>query len=371
MRARLFLTLLCIALAAGCSKGGTDPKSKQSPAIPVVTAPVEQRSLPLVLRAVGTVESTGSVNIQSRVDGQIVRVFVRDGDEVRAGQPLLQIDPAPFEIQLRLAQATLAGNEARLQNAKAKAEHGRRLIEQHYISTDEYTQLKTDLDAAAAVVEQDRAAVDNAKLQLSYARIVAPVAGKIGHITQKVGNTVHVTAQTVLTTLNVLDPIEVSFAVPEQQLGTVRGALAAARPPVQASVDGAEGKTVQLTGQLTFVDNAADPTTGTIRLRASFDNRARSFWPGQLVTVALHLAENSQNTVAPLVAVAQGPNGSYVYVVKDSTAEQRPVRIERTSENWAILSGVQAGEHVVVDGQSRLRPDAPVRVVQPPTKPAA
>ena len=179
-------------------------------AVPVVVGRVEERLVPEAINVIGTVESTGNVVIQSRVDGQITQVFVRDGEEVKAGQRLLQIDPALFELQLRMAQATLARDQALLENTRAKAAHGAELLKQQYISTDAYTQLRTDMDSAAATVEQDRAAVDNAKLQLSYATITAPMSGKLGHIAQQVGNTVRASIQTPLTTLNVLDTVDVT-----------------------------------------------------------------------------------------------------------------------------------------------------------------
>jgi multidrug efflux system membrane fusion protein len=353
--------LLAVALA-GCSRGSAAAPHKGEPLIPVVTSLVEERSVPLTVNVVGTVESTGTVALQSRVDGQITQVFVRDGDEVKAGQRLLQIDPMPFELQLRMAQATLARDEAKLENAKAKANHGAALQDQHYISQDDYTQLRTDMDGAAATVDQDRAALDNAKLQLSYATITAPVAGKIGHIAQQVGNTIHVSAQTPLTTLNVIDTVDVSFALPEQQLGPVRRAIAAAKAPVQILASTVGMKDQQSTGDLVFIDNTADPTTGTIRLRARYDNRKRALWPGQLVDVVINLP-----TVAALVipesAVSENSEGSYVFVIKDgSIAEQRQIQVLRSTEDFVVVDGLRVGDQVVTDGQSRLTPNAHVRV---------
>jgi multidrug efflux system membrane fusion protein len=216
----------------------------------------------------------------------------------------------------------------------------------------------------------DQAAVDNAQLQLDYATIRAPVSGKLGVINQKVGNTVHATAQsaaqTPLTTLNILDPVDVSFAVPEQQLGAVRATLMTSPPEVDLAVSSGNGAPLHLKGKLSFVDNAADPTTGTLRLRARFPNAERTLWPGQFVTVTLHVGGDSQATVVPAVSLENGPEGTFVYVVnEDAIAEQRVVRVQRMADTWAIVSGVEPGEQVVIDGQSRLQPGSPVARKKP------
>ena len=358
---RLAAGTCALLLVAGCSRGTAAPHHVDVP-IPVVTGVVEQRDIPVLLRVVGSVESTGMVALQSRVDGQITQVFVRDGEEVRAGQRLLQIDSAPFELQVRMAHATLSRDQALLENARAKANHGAELLTQNYISSDAYTQLKTDMDSAAANVDQDRAALDSARLQLGYSTITAPVAGKIGHIAQQVGNTIHASNQTPLTTLNVLDTVDVTFALPEQQLAPVRQAIAATKTALRVTASGVGQDAQQVDGDLAFIDNAADPATGTIRLRARFDNRSRVLWPGQLVDVTLNLPTAGPSLVIPDAAVGENAQGSYVFVVRnDSTAEQRAITVLRTSDDIAVVTGVQAGEKIVVDGQSRLSPNARVR----------
>jgi multidrug efflux system membrane fusion protein len=361
----MWAPVLGALLVAACSNGSAN-EPRRVPAVPVVVAQVEQRSVPLTLTAIGTVESSGSVNVQTRVDGKIVRVFIADGAEVRAGEPLIQIDPAPYQIQLRVAQATLARDQARLENARTKETHGRALLSQRFISQDDHAQLKSDLDAADATVALDSAAVDNAQLQLDYATIRAPVAGKIGVINQKVGNMVHANAQSTnqapLTTLNILDPVDISFAIPEQQLGAVRATLTRALPELEITANpGAAGEPVRMTGKVSFVDNAADPTTGTLHLRARFDNPGRTLWPGQFVTVHLNLGGDAEATVVPTESVENGPEGTYVFIVNaHAVAEQRAVKVERTTNKWAVVSGVKAGERVVTDGQSRLQSGSPV-----------
>ena len=350
---------------SGCNKSGGNVVQEAAP-VPVVVAAAEERELPVVIREVGTVESTGAVTIQSRVDGQIVKVFVADGEEVKADQPLIQIDPAPLDIQLRIARATLARDEATLANAIAKEQRGDALLAQKFISIDAYKQLKTDREFAAATVDADHAAVDNAALQLSYATVRAPVAGKIGHVSQQVGNMIRAVAQTPLVTLNVLDSVDVAFSIPQQQLDLVRAAMHGGAPAVRATAPGAsdgDADPTAATGTLTFIDNAADPLTGTIKLRARFDNRARTLWPGAYVNVTMSLPVEGRAIVVPSVAIGQGPNGAYVYVVSESIAEQRAVQIGRTGQDMTIVtSGVQPGELVVVDGQSRLSPNARVAI---------
>ncbi|HET6472595.1 MAG TPA: efflux RND transporter periplasmic adaptor subunit [Pseudomonadales bacterium] len=350
---------------SGCGKSGSNVV-QDAPAVPVVVAAAEAREVPVLIREVGTVESTGAVTIQSRVDGQIVKVFVADGEEVKADQPLIQIDPAPLEIQLRIARATLARDEATLANAIAKQQRGDALLAQKFISIDAYKQLKTDREFAQATVDADHAAVDNAALQLSYATVRAPVAGKIGHVSQQVGNMIRAVAQTPLVTLNVLDSVDVAFSIPQQQLDLVRAAMHGGAPAVRATAPGAsdgDADPAAATGTLTFIDNAADPLTGTIKLRARFDNRARTLWPGAYVNVTMSLPVDGRAIVVPSVAIGQGPNGAYVYVVSESIAEQRAVQVGRTSQDVTIvISGVQPGELVVVDGQSRLSPNARVAI---------
>ncbi len=355
---RIGVLLLYGAIAAACSERDAQPQPRDE-VIPVVVEAVQLRTVPVVISAIGSVESAGGVAIQSRVDGTIVRVMVEDGADVKAGEPLVQIDPKPFEIELRRAKAVLARAEANLDYARTKETRGRSLLAQRYIADDEYNLLKTNLAAAAATLEQDRAAVDDAQLKLDYTTIKAPVAGRIGHVEQQVGNMIHASAQTPLTTLNVLDPIEVSFAIPERQLALVQAAMTAGSPEVRATRTG--DAPIDVGGALTFIDNAADATTGTIRLRARFANSARVLWPGQFVTATLKLPGSGESIVVPSTAIANGPDGTYVYVVVDeSIAQQRAVQVARTTDAWAIVAGVRVGERVVVDGQLRLYPDARV-----------
>lgn len=359
------LSVATLVTLSGCS-GHAANSERASPAVPVSVAVATLQSVANDIEAVGTIESTGSVAIVPRIDGPIEKVWVRDGEEVKAGQRLVEIDPAPFQIAVRAAAATLARDSALLENARAKRDEGRRLYGQKFISADALTQLETDYDAASATVESDRAALDNARLQVGYATIVAPVAGKLGHIALQKGNFLRAAAAAPITTLEVLDPVDVSFTVPAQQIDLVRAALAHSRPKVTVvpTEDGAAA--APEAGVLSFIDNAADPTTGTIRLRARFANPKHTLWPGSFVSVTLELPSTAAALTIPAAALAQGPNGPYVFVVgAGSTAEQRPVTVIRTTSDLAIVQGVQAGEQIVTDGQSRVTPHGRVAIKAP------
>lgn len=362
---RAFLAGAACAALGACS-GHAANSERAPPAVPVSVAVATLQNVANDLEAVGTIESTGSVAIVPRVDGPIDKVWVRDGEEVKAGQRLVEIDPAPFQIAVRAAAAALARDSALLENTRAKRDEGRRLFEQKFISADALTQLETDYDAASATVESDRAALDNARLQSSYATIVAPVAGKLGHIALQKGNFLRAAAAAPITTLEVLDPVDVSFTVPAQQIDLVRSALAHSQPQVRVVPAGDGGTATPQAGVLSFIDNSADPATGTIRLRARLASPKHTLWPGSFVAVTLELPSTTSALTIPTAALAQGPDGPYVFVIgAGSTAEQRPVTVVRTTSNLAIVQGVEAGERIVTDGQSRVTPHGRVAIEAP------
>jgi len=358
------LAVLAVLVTCGCSRTAAAGRNAQATAIPVSVAVVEQRSVPITIHASGSVEPAASVVMLSRVDGEIVRVMAVDGQEVAAGQALVQIDPQPTRIQVRMAQATLERDRAQLADARAKEAHGRALRGQNFISDDDYLQLKTNLDGAAATVELDRAALAQTQLQLDYTTLRAPMAGKLGHIAEQPGNFVRAASTTPLVTLNVLDALDVSFTVPEQQLPAVRRALASGVATVAIPIEGASSP--PLSTQVSFVDNEVDRTSGTIRLRARLDNRQRALWPGQFVTVDLTLGADPEAIVVPGIAVQQGPEGPYVYIVRsDLSVEQRAVTVQRAADSDTVLAGVRPGERVIIDGQSRVTPGARVAIHSP------
>jgi multidrug efflux system membrane fusion protein len=379
----LLAAALAAALLQGCTQSAATPHSRAEASIPVLVAAVEQRTVPINLRAVGSVEAVASVAIVARVDGPIERVLVRDGQDVVANQPLVQLDAAPLKLQVRMSEANLQRDVAKLEDARAKEERGRPLLEQHYISPDDYAQLRTNLDGATATVAADRATLDQAKLQLTYTTIRAPLAGKIGHIALQTGNMVRASATEPLTILNALDEVDVSFTVPARELQAVRRAaethqatvtvmetdspapgeaMLAASAQVKGSKPAAAGATV-ITGALSFVDNAVDRQSGTLRLRARMENKSHALWPGQFVAVNLAVGEDRNVIVVPSASIQPGPRGTYVFIVKaDSSIEQRPVELLRVADEVTLVSGVQVGERVVIDGQSRLTPGLRVSI---------
>ncbi len=309
---------------------------------------------------------------------------MKDGQDVVSNQPLVQLDDEPLKLQVRMSDANLQRDIAKQEDARAKEERGRPLLEQHYISPDDYAQLKTNLDSANATVAGDRATLDQAKLQLTYTTIRAPLAGKIGHLALQTGNMVRATATEPLTTLNALDMVDVTFTVPERDLQAVRRAADAHQaivtvtetdaPPASAvtATTGGPGKAASksakpdapaITGALTFVDNTVDRQSGTLRLRARMDNMKHVLWPGEFVTVNLSVGVDDGVIVVPSVAIQSGPHGPYVFVVRsDLSVEQRQVGVVRAADDVTLVSGVKSGEQVVVDGQSRLTPGLRVSV---------
>jgi multidrug efflux system membrane fusion protein len=345
-----------LALAAGLAGcGGNDseakPKAGAGPAVPVLAAAAETRAVPLRLRAAGNVETESSVAIKSRVDGQIVKVHFKDGDDVAQGQVLFQIDPRPFETQLRQAEANLLRSRAQLDYARGQEARYQDLLAKGFVSKEGYAQVRTNLESAQAAVAADQAAIESAKLQLQYATIRAPISGRAGKVLVTEGNLVKANENPPLVVINQISPIFVSFAVPEQHGPAIRAAMGERRLPVTVAVS---GKSVS--GELAFVDNAVDPATGTLRLRARFTNSERLLWPGDFLEAALILGEEPGALVIPAAAVQSGPKGSYVFVVKDDqTVDQRPVRVSRTEGDEALVAdGLAAGERVVTDGASRL-----------------
>ncbi|HWQ39277.1 MAG TPA: efflux RND transporter periplasmic adaptor subunit [Burkholderiales bacterium] len=360
LRTALTLTL-AIGTLAGCGKGDSAQGGVAAtpPPAPVVVAVAQRKTVPLTVRAIGNVEPIDSVAIKSRVDGEIVGVHVRDGQDVRKGELLFELDSRYLSAQLRQLEATLARNQALLANAQSTEKRYAELLAQGFISQEAYTQAKANRDAAQATVQADRAAADSARIQLGYTRIRAPISGRAGRVMLPAGNTVKAN-DTTLVVINQLAPIYVSFAVPERHLAEIRGYYGKGKLDVRAAPQGEPD--LIATGRLSFIDNAVDPQTGTIKLRATFDNTRHELWPGQFVTVALTLEQQENALVVPPEAVQNGPRGQYVFVVKpDMTAEVRDVQIDRTEgRDTVVTAGLQEGETVIVSGQLRVSPGARV-----------
>jgi multidrug efflux system membrane fusion protein len=325
--------------------------------VPVAVAEARRETAPLELAAVGTVEAKSTVEVRSRVGGEVMRVHFAEGDEVRQGDVLFTIDPRPYQTTLAEAQGRLARDRVLADNAARQAARYAELVQKDFVTKEQYDAAEAEARSQKANLAADEATVADARLQLSYATIRAPFAGRVGALLVHRGTNVKANDQTMVV-LHQMAPIDVRFPVPQQHLGNVRRRAAAGQLAVLVRTSDGDR-----TGTLTFVDNAIDPTTGTIQLKATVDNRDRALWPGQLVNVVLALGEE-QAVVAPESAVQSGQQGDYVFVVKaDQTVESRPVKVARSlGERVVIAEGLEGGETVVTDGQLRLVPGAKVTV---------
>jgi multidrug efflux system membrane fusion protein len=411
----LAVTLLGLA---GCSEspGGAQARPAPPPAVPVGAATAEERSVPVQVTAVGTVQAYTTVGVKSQVAGQIHQVHFKEGQEVKRGDLLFTIDPRPVEAAVRQAEANVAKDRAQLRQAEAafaqrQAEvtqslanlerdvaqlDNARMQEQRYaallrkelIAREQYDQVRTALAALQATVNADRAAVENARasaraaeamvdnagaaiqaneamvdtvrLQLGYTTIRAPMEGRTGNLLVQAGNVLKSNEDSPLVVIAQIRPVYVSFAVPEQHLTAIKKYRGEGTLQLEAMLDGGRRSVV---GAVTFMNNTVDPSTGTIQLKATFANADSALWPGQFVDVALTLT-SERAVLVPTQAVQSGQKGAYVFVVKpDSTVEARPVKIgRRLASELVIEDGVKAGERVVTDGQLRLVPGARVEI---------
>jgi len=390
-------TLAASLLLAGCSEDATGKPSRAPapPAVPVTAADALEKSVPLQLAAVGNAMAYTSVAIKSQVSGQIVQVHFKEGQDVAKGELLFTIDPRPFEAALRQAEAALVQRQAegqqavanlerdtaQLANARVQERRYRELVERELVAREQYDQFQTSLATMEATVQADHAAVanahasaraaqalvDNAKLQLAYTTIQAPIDGRTGNVMVQVGNVVKGNDDSPIVVINQVHPIYVSFSVPEQHLGDIKkyraeGSLRVeVRPPHQTQT--------LATGALTFINNAVDQTTATIQLKATFPNTDNALWPGQFVDVVLTLTSRAA-IVVPSQAIQAGQQGPFLFVVKaDQTVESRPVVVgTRLGAETIVEQGLRAGERVVTDGQLRLVPGARVEIK--PVKPS-
>jgi len=352
--------LLGTLAAPGCNDSKSEDKKSGPPPAPVTVTTVARATVPVSLAAIGNVEPIQTVAIKSRIDGEIVAVHVRDGQDVAKGQLLLELDDRYLQAQLKQLEAAEARDRALLANTQSLEQRYKDLLAKGFISQEAYTQARTSRDAAEATVAADHAAVETARVQLSYTKLRSPISGRTGKVILPVGNNVKANDASPLVVINQIAPIQVGFAVPDRYLNDIRAFSAKGSLPVRATPQGAQG--VEAVGRLTFIDNAVDPQTGTIRLGATFANTDRQLWPGQFVTARVTLQEQANLIVIPSQAVQNGPKGQYVYVVKpDSTAELRDVVVERTEGEQAVVAkGLEAGETVVTTGQLRVVPGGKV-----------
>jgi multidrug efflux system membrane fusion protein len=328
--------------------------------VPVLAAEAVRKTLPLTLPAVGQTQAAATVTVRSRVDGHLLEAAFREGQPVRQGDPLFRIDPRPLEASLNQAEANLGRDQAQLDKARLQLTRNQGLAPKGYVSTESLEDARASAQALEASVKADQAAVDLARLQLGYATIASPIDGLAGARLADPGNLVK-TNDTALVTINQVEPIYLAFALPERHLAEVRRLMGKGGLRVQARPqDGGP----PVLGEVGFVDNKVDATTGTIGLRATFSNQDRRLLPGQFVTLDLALGELTDVLVVPSRAVQAGQKGDHLYVVgSDGNVERRVVALgPRVGDETAILSGLAAGDRVVIDGQLRLTHGAKVEV---------
>jgi multidrug efflux system membrane fusion protein len=417
-----FAAALAVSLS-GCPRNPAESKAQtKAPAVPVGVAVVEQKAVPVQIQAIGTVEAFTVVSVKAQVGGELQRVHFKEGQDVKKGELLFTIDPRPFEAALAQAQANLAKDtglvaqaraqlardrakvaqtqaalardKAQAKNAEVESARYQELLKRGLIAQEQADQFRTTaeslghtlladeaditsaeetvradeaaINSAQQSVHADEAAVDNAKIQLSYTTIRSPVDGRSGSVMLHEGNVVRAsgTNDSTLVVINQVRPIYVSFTAPQQQLPTIKRYMADGKLEVRALP---AGEPKPLKGVVTFIDNAVDQTTGTIRLKATFPNEENRLWPGQFVNVDLTLTVDAEAIVVPAAAVQSGQQGQYTFVVKDDqTVDVRRVTVKRTQGAEAIIGdGLKPGESVVVDGTPRLVAGAKVEVRRP------
>lgn len=382
-RSRRLLALALVAIAAGAAGwwvyGGSAPtnqvgaaKSAAPPPIPVTAATATRQDVPVYLSGLGTVQAFNTVTVKVRVDGELQKVAFTEGQDIKSGDLLAQIDPRPFQAALDQAVAKKAQDEAQLANAKLNLQRYSTLAARDFATMQQLDTQKAMVNQLEAQIRGDQAAIDNAQTQLAYTTITSPLDGRTGIRLVDQGNIVHATDTTGLVVITQLQPISIIFTLPEDQLAAVKSAMASG--PVRIFAMSRDGKRKLAEGTLAVLDNEIDQSTGTIRLKGTFPNQDGALWPREFVNIRL-LADTARNVVTvPSGALQRGPEGYYAYVVKpDGTVDMRHLTVGEIGDGLAVVdAGVEAGQQVVTAGQYRLQPEVrvEVRAAQAPAEPA-
>jgi membrane fusion protein, multidrug efflux system len=356
---RLLFLLVGLVIISACSKKDQGTNLAQT-SVPVSVSTVEQKDIPVQVRAVGTVESFSTVSIKPQVAGVLQTVHFREGQDVKKEDVLFTIDARPYQAELAQAQANLQKDIAQAKNARAQATRYEGLVQKDFVTKEQYDQMRANADALEAGVEASKAAVDNARLNLNYCTIRSPIDGRTGNLLLHEGNVVKVN-ETVMVDINQVRPIYVSFSVPEKALPEIRKYNAAGQLKMEVVDQNGQNS---VWGNLSFIDNSVNRTTGTILLKGTFDNNDARLWPGEFVDVVLTLTTQPRAILAPTQAIETGQDGQFVFVVKkDLTTEQRPVVPGLTYKDLTVIEkGLSPGETVVTDGQLRLLPGSKVEI---------
>ncbi|MBV8802872.1 MAG: efflux RND transporter periplasmic adaptor subunit [Gammaproteobacteria bacterium] len=327
-------------------------KDAKSTPIAVSVSAVQQKDVTITTHAIGTVQPFVTVSVKSRVDGQLIAVGFKEGDYVEEGQVIFQIDPKPFRVALQQAQANLAHNQAQLEQFKKTLERYKPLVKKGYVSQQEYDQAAANAKGQEAAVLADKAAVANAQLNLDYCTIRSSIAGKTGNLLVNSGNLIKTTDINPLVVIDKMSPVYVNFSLPEQALSSIQQEMKKGKLLVDLQV---KNQSTILQGQISFIDNTVDSTTGTIKLKAIFDNKHEELWPGEYVDVTLPYAKIQHALLIPTRAIQASPDGSYVFVVgKDSSVTLKTIKTGAVLNNDTIIEGLTVGDIVVLTGQAQL-----------------
>jgi membrane fusion protein, multidrug efflux system len=351
--------LTVLVMTASCKK---KEQAMVKPVVPVTVGVVTQKAVPMQIAVIGNVEPSSTIAVKAQVGGTLTKIHFIEGQDVKKGDLLFTIDTRPYEAALKQAEANLARSIAQFDNARAEEKRYEELVKKGYVSQTQYEQVRTNAAALEATVFADKALLENAKLNLGYCTIRAPFSGRTGSLMVYEGNLIKANADTPMVTINQIQPVNVSFAVPEKNLPEIKHYMAGGALKVEAFISKEDKNPAE--GRLAFIENIVDTATGTIKLKGAFDNRDRRLWPGQFVHVVLTLAVQNNAVVVPTQAVQMGQAGQFVFAVKDDlTAEVRPVVVSGTfGEESVIESGLKPGEQVVTDGQVRLMPGAKMEI---------